>query len=350
MDKTSLTAAQIASHVDGRIEGDAQRVVTGIAPIDQSREGDVSFIAQAKYYASLHTSPAAALLVDANCPPSARHVLIRVPNPYYAFLQVANLFAPQQRPQDGIDATAVVHPTVKLGKHVAIGPHVVIEQDAQIGAGAVIGALSFIGRCAVLGEKCFLAARVHVAHHVILGKNVTIQSGSVIGSDGFGYVPVNGHFVKIPHTGTVVLEDDVEIGANCAIDRGTFGETRIGSGTKLDNLIHVAHNVQIGKNTVIAAQTGISGSAKIGNNVQIGGQVGFVGHIEIGDNTSIGAQSGISKSMPAGQTYFGTPAKEIMQAKREEASIRRLPELLKRVKALEKALGSVDASFEHNAE
>ena len=338
MEKTLLTAAQIATHVNGRLEGDGQRVVTGIAPIDQSREGDVSFIAQPKFYAALQASPAAALLVDANCPSSAHHVLIRVQNPYYAFLQVASLFAPSQRPQDGIDATAVVHPSVKLGKRIAIGPHVVIEQDAQIGDDVVISALSFIGRGAVLGEKSFLAARVHVAHQVIVGKSVIIQSGSIIGSDGFGYVQVNGNFVKIPHTGTVVLEDEVEIGANCAIDRGTFGETRIGSGTKLDNLIHVAHNVQIGKNTVIAAQTGISGSTKIGNNVQVGGQVGFVGHIEIGDNTSIGAQSGISKSVPGGQTLFGYPAKEIMQAKREEASIRRLPELFKRVKALEKVL------------
>jgi UDP-3-O-[3-hydroxymyristoyl] glucosamine N-acyltransferase len=345
LDQTSLTAAQIASHVDGRLEGDGQRLITGIAPIDQAREGDVSFIAQPKYYAALQTSPATAIIADAGCPASERHVLIRVQNPYHAFLQVASFFAPPQRPPEGIDAAAVIHPSVKLGKHVAVGPHVVIEQDAQIGDEVVIGALSFIGRGVVLGEKCFLAARVHVAHHVVLGKNVAIQSGSVIGADGFGYVPVNGRFIKIPHTGTVILEDEVEIGANCAIDRGTFGETRIGGGTKLDNLIHVAHNVQIGKNTVIAAQTGISGSTKIGHNVQIGGQVGFVGHIEIGDNASIGAQSGVSKSVPGGQTIFGYPAKEIMQAKREEASIRRLPELFKRVKALEKALMRVDTDF-----
>jgi len=341
LEKASLTAAQIAARVNGSIEGDGQRVVTGVAPIDHAREGDLSFIVQPKYYAALETSPAAAILVDANCPRSERHVLIRVENPYYAFLQVASLFAPPQRPPDGIDATAIIHPTAILGEGVAIGPYVVIEENVRIGDAAVIGALCFIGRGAALGEKCHLAARVHVAHNVVLGKNVIIQSGSVIGSDGFGYVPVHEGYVKIPHAGTVVLEDDVEIGANCAIDRGTFGETRIGSGTKLDNLIHVAHNVQIGKNTVIAAQSGISGSTKIGSNVKIAGQVGFVGHIEIGDNSSFGAQSGISKSVPAGQIYFGTPAQEIMQAKREEASIRRLPELLKRVRALEKALHTV---------
>lgn len=338
MKKASLTAAQIAEHLEGSLEGDGQREITGIAPIDHAGESDLSFIAQPKYYAALQTSPAAALIVDARCPSSSRHVLIRVQNPYHAFLQVASLFAPPQRPPDGIDATAIIHPSTEVGKRVAIGPYVVIEQDVQIGDDAVIGALSFIGRGAVLGERCFLVARVHVAHQVVLGKNVIIQSGAVIGSDGFGYVPVNDKYVKIPHTGTVVLENDVEIGANCTIDRGTFGETRIGSGTKLDNLIHIAHNVQIGRNTVIAAQTGISGSAQIGNGVKIGGQVGLVGHIEIGDNTSLGAQSGVSKSIPAGQTYFGTPAKEIMQAKREEAALRRLPQLFKRLKAVEKAL------------
>jgi UDP-3-O-[3-hydroxymyristoyl] glucosamine N-acyltransferase len=350
LEKASWTAARVAALVQGSLEGDGQRAITGVAPLDQARDGDVSFVAQAKYYAALQTSPAAVLLVDAKCPASSRQVLIRVQNPYYAFLQVANLFAPPQRPPEGVDASAVIHPSAKLGKRIAIGPHVVIEEDAEIGDEAVIGALSFVGRGAVLGERCFLSACVHIAHQVVLGKNVTVQSGSVIGSDGFGYVPVDGRHVKIPHTGIVVLEDGVEIGANCAIDRGTFGETRIGSGAKLDNLIHVAHNVQIGKNTVIAAQTGISGSTKIGNNVKIGGQVGVVDHIEIGDNTSFGAQSGVSKSLPAGQTYFGTPAKEIMQAKREEASIRRLPELYKRVKALEKALSHVDASFQHEAD
>ena len=342
MEKALLTAAHIATHVHGAVDGDSQRLITGVAPIDQARAGDISFIAQAKYYAALQTSPAAAILVDTNCPSSPRQVLIRVQNPYYAFLQVASLFAPPQRPPDGVDASAVIHPSAKLGKRIAIGPNVVIEEDAQIGDDAVIGALSFIGRGAVLGERCILSPRVLIAHQVVLGQNVMVQSGSVIGSDGFGYVPVDGRHVKIPHTGTVVLEDDVEIGANCAIDRGTFGETRIGSGTKLDNLIQVAHNVQIGKDTLIAAQTGISGSTRVGSNVKIGGQVGIVGHIEIGDNASFGAQSGVSKSMPAGQTYFGTPAKEIMQAKREEASIRRLPELYKRVKALEKALIGID--------
>jgi len=345
LNKASLTAAQVAAHVHGTLEGDGQRLIFGLAPVDQAGDGDLAFIAYAKYYPLLQTSPAAAILVDGDCPPSSRQVLIRVQNPYQAFLKAAYLFAPPQRPPEGIDASAIIHPAAKLGSRVAIGPHVVIEEDADIGNETVIGALSFVGRGAVLGEGCEIFPRVCIAHHVRLGKKVIVQSGSIIGSDGFGYVPVDGRHVKIPHTGTVVLEDEVDIGANCTIDRGTLGETRIGRGAKLDNLIHLAHNVQIGSNTLIAAQTGISGSTKIGNNVKIGGQVGFVGHVDIGDNASFGAQSGISKSMPADQTYFGTPAKEIMQAKREEASIRRLPELYKRVKALEKALGGVAANF-----
>jgi UDP-3-O-[3-hydroxymyristoyl] glucosamine N-acyltransferase len=350
LNKASQTAAQIAAHVHGVLEGEGQRLITGLAPIDQAGDGDLAFIAHAKYYPLLQTSPAAAILVDGECPPSLRQVLIRVQNPYHAFVQAAYLFAPPQRPPVGIDASAIIHPAAKLGSRVAIGPHVVIEEDADIGNEAVIGALSFVGRGASVGEGCEIFPRVCIAHHVRLDKKVIVQSGSIIGADGFGYMPANGRHVKIPHTGTVVLEDEVEIGANCTIDRGTFGETRIGSGTKLDNLIHVAHNVQIGKNTLIAAQTGISGSTKIGNNVKIGGQVGFVGHIEIGDDTSFGAQSGISKSVPAGGTYFGFPAKEIMQAKREEASIRRLPELYKRVKTLEKALGGAAANLRADAD
>jgi UDP-3-O-[3-hydroxymyristoyl] glucosamine N-acyltransferase len=176
---------------------------------------------------------------------------------------------------------------------------------------------------------------------VQIGDDVIIQAGSVIGSDGFGYVKHEGAYHKIPHLGTVVLEDGVEIGANCTIDRGTFGETRIRRGTKLDNLVHVAHNVEVGENTVMAAQTGVSGSTKIGSRVTIAGQVGFVGHIEIGDDTTFGAQAGVSKSIPAGMTVSGYPAREHQLARREEAAKRRLPELLKRVRALEKALAKI---------
>ena len=339
------TAADIAARVAGVLEGDGGCLVSGVAPIEQAVDGSLTFIAHAKYLHFLETSTAAAILVDDHCPASPRHVLIRVANPYLAFLQVAALFAPPQRPPEGVDSTAIIHPAARVGLRVAIGPFVVVEEDAEIGDEVVIGALSFVGRGAALAPQCYLAGRVYIAHGVRVGRKAIIQAGSVIGSDGFGYVPASGQYVKIPHTGTVVLEDEVEIGANCAIDRGTFGETRIGRGTKLDNLIHIAHNVQIGRNTVIAAQTGISGSTRIGNNVKIAGQVGFVGHIEVGDNTSFGAQSGISKSVPAGQTLFGYPAKDIMQAKREEAGLRRLPGLFRRMKSLEKAISRLDPNF-----
>lgn len=340
-----LTAAQIASHVQGTLEGDGQRLVTGIAPIERAQEGDITFIAQPKYIPLLEMSPAAAALVDSRCPASPRHILIRVRNPYYAFLQVARLFVPLPRPPAGIDGSAIIHPAARLGQHLAIGPHVVIEEDAVIGDGVVIGAVSFVGHGAVIGEESFLAPQVHIAHQVRLGKKVVVQSGAVIGSDGFGYVREEGRYFKIPHAGSVVLEDEVEVGANCTIDRGTFGDTVIGRGTKLDNLIHIAHNVQIGQNTVIAAQTGISGSVRIGSNVTIAGQVGFVDHIEVGDGATFGAQSGVSKSVPAGKTFFGYPAKELTQAKREEAAIRRLPLLFKRIAALEKALTRLNPDF-----
>ncbi len=340
-----LTAAEIARAVQGRVEGNAAVIITGLAPIDQALPGDLTFVAQSRYFSHLETTPAAAVLVDANCPaPSSRvnrPALIRVANPYLAFVQIARNFFQPPAPPPGVHSTAIVDRSVRLGENVAIGPYVVIEPDCEIGDAARISALCFIGRGSRLGNRTVLFPQVHVAHGVQIGNDVIIQAGSVIGSDGFGYVKHEGVYHKIPHVGTVILEDGVEIGANCGIDRATFGVTRIRQGTKLDNLVHVAHNVEIGAHTVMAAQTGISGSTKIGSRVTIAGQVGFVGHIEVGDDTTFGAQAGVTKSIPAGITVSGYPAREHQQARREEAARRRLPELLKRVRALEKALAKI---------
>jgi UDP-3-O-[3-hydroxymyristoyl] glucosamine N-acyltransferase len=335
-----LTAAEIAHATHGRVEGNVAVVITGLAPIEQARPGDLTFIAQSRYFSYLDKTPAAAILVDATCPATPPHgpVLIRVANPYFEFIRVAKDFFQPPAPAPGVHPTALVDESARLGKNVAIGSYVIIEADCEIGDDVRIGALSFIGRGTRIGSRSVIFPQVHIAHGVQIGNDVIIQAGSVVGSDGFGYVKHEGVYHKIPHIGTVILEDGVEIGANCGIDRGTFGETRIRRGTKLDNLIQVAHNVEIGEHTVIAAQSGISGSTKIGSHVTIAGQVGFVGHIEIGDNTTFGAQAGVTKSIPAGTTVSGYPAREHTQARREEAAIRRLPELLKRVRALEKAL------------
>jgi UDP-3-O-[3-hydroxymyristoyl] glucosamine N-acyltransferase len=338
-----LTAAEIARATQGEVEGNAAVVVTGFAPIDHARPGDLTFIAQSRYFSCLDKTPASVVLVDGGCPAAKPEgpVLIRVANPYFAFVQVAKDFFQPPAPAPGVHPTAIVDKSARLGENVAIGPYVIIEPECEIGGASCIGALCFIGRGARIGRRTVLFPQVHIAHGVQIGNEVIIQAGSVVGSDGFGYVKHEGAYHKIPHVGAVILEDGVEIGANCGIDRGTFGETRIRRGTKLDNLIHVAHNVVIGEHTVIAAQSGISGSTQIGSHVTIAGQVGFVGHIEIGDNTTFGAQAGVTKSIPAGLTVSGYPAKEHQQARREEAALRRLPELLKRVRALEKALAKV---------
>jgi UDP-3-O-[3-hydroxymyristoyl] glucosamine N-acyltransferase len=338
-----LTAAEIARAIQGRVEGDAAVIITGLAPIDQARPGDLTFVAQPRYLSYIGQTPAAAVLVDASCSitPANGVVLIRVANPYFAFLQIAQNFFQPPASFTGVHPTAIVGENVRLGEKVMIGPHAIIEPECEIGNEVRIGGLCYLGRSAKLGNRVVLFPQVHVAHGVQIGNDVIIQAGSVIGSDGFGYVRHEGAYHKIPHIGTVVLEDGVEIGANCTIDRSTFGETRLRRGTKLDNLVHLAHNVEVGENTVIAAQTGVSGSTKIGNRVTIAGQVGFVGHIEIGDDTTFGAQAGVTKSIPAGTTVSGYPAREHTLARKEEAARRRLPELLKRVRALEKALAKI---------
>jgi UDP-3-O-[3-hydroxymyristoyl] glucosamine N-acyltransferase len=343
MTSLRLTAAEIARTVQGRVEGDAAAIITGLAPIEQARPGELTFVAQPRYFSCLETTPAAAVLVDTACPVPPRNglTLIRVANPYLAFVQIARNFFQPPAPAPGVHPTAIIGEGVRLGENVAVGPHVVIEPDCEIGDEARIGALCFIGHGARLGRRAVLFPQVHVAHGVQIGNDVIIQAGSVIGSDGFGYVKHDGIYHKIPHVGTVILEDGVEIGANCGIDRSTFGVTRVRRGTKLDNLVHLAHNVEVGEHTVMAAQTGVSGSTKIGSRVTIAGQVGFVGHIEIGDDTTFGAQAGVTKSIPAGITVSGYPAREHQQARREEAARRRLPELLKRVRALEKALARI---------
>ncbi len=346
-DIKGVTAGEIAAYVSGDLEGDADRVITGVAAIEQAREGDLSFIAQPAYDSWLEKTAASAVLVRKDSPSGRCRCIIRVTNPYLAFVRIAReLFKLGEPAHTGIHPSAVIHPEARVEDAVSIGPMTVIDAHAQIGEGTIIGAQSYIGQNTRIGRRCQIGSAVVIEHDVEIHDEVIIQSGSVVGSDGFGYVKdEEGRYYKIPHVGRVVLEERVEIGANCTIDRGTFGETRVRQGTKLDNLIHVAHNVEIGAHTVIAAQTGISGSTKIGNNVVIAGQVGFVGHITIGDGAVFGAQSGVTKSIPPNTTVSGYPAKPHHQAKREEAALRRAPEMLKRLRRLEHRLAEIDPEF-----
>jgi len=329
---------QIADLVGGVIEGDRTVLIRRLAKIEEAGEGDLTFIANPKYEKYMETTQASAVLVRLDFPATPK-TTIRVADPYFAFMRVARWLQPEKPVERGVHPTALVGEGTRLAPDVSIGPYVVIGARCVIGARVRVGACTVIGQDVEIGEDSVLYPGVCLADGVKLHNRVVVHSGAVIGSEGFGFAKgSDGTYQRIPQMGTVVIEDDVDIGANCCIDRATLGETRIRRGVKLDNLIQVAHNVEIGEDTVIAAQTGISGSTKIGQGVVIAGQVGFVGHIEIGDHSVVGAQSGVSKSVPPRTVVFGYPAKPMAQAKREEAALRQLPQLIKRVRELEKQI------------
>jgi UDP-3-O-[3-hydroxymyristoyl] glucosamine N-acyltransferase len=337
-----MTVSEIASLLNGEVVGNGALEITRVAKIEQAGTGELTFLANPKYEKYVATTGASAVLVSRSYKGKSGDdhplTLIKVDDPYLGFLKVLKHMMPGIDPlPNGIHPSAVVSPSASVGNHVDIGAGVIIGDGAIIGNHSRIGEGSVVGKMAELGEQCILFPNVTVYHQCRIGKRVTIHSGTVIGSDGFGFAPKpDGTFEKIPQLGIVVIEDDVEIGSNCSIDRATLGETLIKRGVKLDNLIQVAHNVVIGENTVIAAQTGISGSTKIGNNVMVGGQVGFAGHLEIADRTILYAQSGVPKSITGeGNTYFGTPAKERGRALRIEAVMRSLPELAADMRSLQ---------------
>lgn len=336
------TLAEIAEKIGGKVSGDSRIEIGGIAQIDEAKNGELTFLANPKYKAELDKTKASAAIIDQKVDVTPAIPYILVMDAYYGFLQAFTLFNPQEKLlRSGVHPTAVVHESAQIGENVAISGNV------YIGAKAVIGNRTRIfPNCVVLdkteiGDDCVLYPSVTIRENCCIGNKVIIHNGAVIGSDGFGFAPHEGKYHKIPQVGKVIIEDDVEIGANTTIDRGTLGETIIKKGVKLDNLVHIAHNCVIGENTVVAAQTGISGSTTIGKNVVIAGQVGLVGHITIGDGVQIGAQSGVSKSIPEGEIYFGYPARPIMKTKRIESIINNLPDLMKRIKGLEKTIAEL---------
>jgi len=343
MTESRLNVKKIAKLVNGEIEGDSTIVITSLNKIEDAEAGQLSFISNPKYAKYLETTRASAILVSKDFP-KTKKTIIRTENPYFAFLKLLNVFHPSVSTlAPGIHPTAVIEESAQISENAAIGALVFIGKDSRLGDNVCIYPGVVISDNVEIGDNTTIYPNSTLRERVKIGKRVIIHNGTVVGSDGFGFAREGQIYHKIPQVGTVVIEDDVEIGSNCSIDRATMGETRIKRGAKLDNLIQIAHNVVVGENTVIAAQTGISGSTKIGNNVIIGGQVGFVGHIEVGDNTSIGAQSGVSKSLPPNAVYFGYPARPIMQAKREEAVIRKLPELMKKITELERLLKDKEA-------
>lgn len=342
-----MKVKDIASLLHGSIVGDAEIEIARVAKIEEAAAGDITFLANPKYEKYLGSTRASAVIVSRDLDEKKlngkrRHIaFVKVDDPYLSFLQLLQTLQP---PVDlafsGVHATAVVAPSAVLSQGVAIGAHVTVGERVRVGRDSKIAHGTVVGDDVVLGSDVRIYPNVTIREQCRIGDRVIIHSGAVIGSDGFGFAPrKDGTYEKIPQVGIVVIEEDVEIGANCTIDRATLGETLIKRGAKLDNLVHVAHNVVIGENTAIAAQTGIAGSAKIGKNVMMGGQVGLVGHIEVADNVKIIAQSGVSKSLTKpGATYFGSPAKEHRAAFRIEAALRQLPELLVEIKRLRERL------------
>ena len=304
-----LTARDVADLVQGQLTGNPGELVSGVAGIRDARPGDISFVANPKYLASLATSKASVVLVAKDCPEQPHRTLIRVDNPSVAFSKIVQQIVPPPVTfAPGIHPTAVVAPSAKLGTGVSIQPNAVIEDGSIIGDRSVIGAGGYVGVGSQVGSDCLLYARVVIRERTRVGDRVILHPGVVLGADGFGFENIRGERQKIPQVGTVEIGDDVEIGANSCVDRGRFGTTCVGRGTKIDNLVQIGHNCVIGDHCVICAGTGIAGSVIVGNYVTMAGQVGVVGHLTIGDRAVIGAQSGVAHDVPAGAVVVGTPA------------------------------------------
>jgi UDP-3-O-[3-hydroxymyristoyl] glucosamine N-acyltransferase len=323
----------------GELHGDPERKISGAASLVEAAADEIAFYSDPRYGSLLRKTRAAAVFVSLNFSDTISAAQIRVANPSKAFEQVVLKFAPNPISfAAGIHSSAIVDPSVKLGNRVSIQPHAVIEAAVRIGDDTVVGAGCYIGHESVIGASCVIYPNATIRERTRIGARVIIHSGAVIGADGFGFEFVEKRHEKIPQLGIVQIDDDVEIGANTTIDRARFGRTWIQEGVKIDNLVQVAHNVVIGRHSIIAAQTGISGSTRVGEYVTMAGQVGIVGHVTIGDGTVLAAQSGVSKDVPGG-VWFGYPAAPLPEAKRQVAWVRRLGKLFDRVKAIEKKLG-----------
>ncbi len=337
-----MKLAEIAERIGGKLKGKGDIEIEGVAGLQEAKAGQISFLASPKYKQFLESTQAAAVILPLADENNLKIPSILHPNPYYAFARAVKLFYPEKRKYPaGVHPTAVIGKQVKLGQNVYVGPYCVIEDQVKINDNCTIQAGSFLGQKSQLAEEVYLYPRVTIYHDCVIGQSVIIHSGAVIGSDGFGFAFDQGKYHKIPQIGKVVIEDEVEIGANCTIDRAALGTTRIGRGTKIDNLVHIGHSVEIGENSILVAQVGIGGSTKIGRQVTLAGQAGLVGHIDIGDFVTVGAQGGVTKSIPAHTTVSGYPAREHRKAKRIEACLSNLPGYVERIKELEKEIAKL---------
>jgi UDP-3-O-[3-hydroxymyristoyl] glucosamine N-acyltransferase len=331
------TIADIAKLLGGEVLGEASLVLKGFAPADRAQPGDLTFAENENYFARAEQSAASAIIIDGPGTAS-RKTLIRVPNARVAFAKVLPLFYPEQAFAAGIHPTAIVPASARIDPTAHVGPYCILGEKVRIGPRSVLQGLIYVGADCLVGEDVTIFPNVTLYPRTEVGNRVRIHSGTVVGSDGFGYVLDNGIHRKVPQIGNVIICDDVELGANVTVDRGALGPTIIGKGTKIDNLVQIAHNVTIGEHCIIVSQVGVSGSTKLGNYVILGGQVGLAGHLKIGNRVSVAAQSGVMHNIPDGETWIWTPAQPDRQAKRQMIALQQLPELFRRVKALEKQL------------
>jgi UDP-3-O-[3-hydroxymyristoyl] glucosamine N-acyltransferase len=337
-----FTAAQIAGFLNGTIEGNPEVKVNNLSKIDDAEPGTLTFLANPRYTPYVYTTKASVIVVNADFSATqpVAGTLIRVADAYSSFATLMEMFAGANHGFTGISAQTKIDPSAVIGDNGAVGDFTFIGKNVIIGKNAIIHPQVFIGSNVTIGDNCRIYPGVKIYHDCVIGSNCTLHAGVVIGSDGFGFAPMAGNdYKKIPQLGNVILGDFVEIGSNTTIDRATLGSTIIRKGVKLDNLIQVGHNAEIGENTVIAAQTGISGSTKIGRNCMIGGQVGIVGHITIADDVKIGAGSGVEASITTpGAIMLGAPAIEIHKARRNFIHWRKLDEIVRKVYSIEKQL------------
>jgi UDP-3-O-[3-hydroxymyristoyl] glucosamine N-acyltransferase len=333
------TATEVAKYLQGEVLGDGSTVLKNFAPVDRAQPGDLTFAENEAFFARAEQSAASAIITDGRFS-STQKILIRVPNARIAFARALVLFFPEMKPAPGIHPSAVVALNAQVAPSAHIGPHCVVGERVSIGAGTVLQGGNFVGDDSKLGDDVNLFPNVTLYPGTEIGHHVRIHAGTVIGSDGFGYVQDGGIHRKVPQIGSVLIGDDVEIGANVTIDRGALGPTIIGKGTKIDNLVQIAHNVEIGEHCLLISQVGIAGSSKLGNYVVLAGQAGVAGHLKIGDKAIISGQSGVMVDVPEGGKWLGSPAQPDKEMKRQFIAVRHLPDLLKRVAELEKRLGA----------
>ena len=344
MNGTAIALSKLAALVNGKHEGD-EVTITGVNTVYEARDGEISFIDKEQLLPVGERSAASALIVSSKVRTAAKPLIV-TEDPRLAFSKVLEIFAPERRIHPGVHPTAVLGSNCKIGENVSIGAHAFLGDNTAIEDNTVIHPLAYVGHEVIVGPDCEIHPQVYIGDRVIMGSRCTIHAGAVIGSDGFGYLQQPSGHRKIPQIGTVILENDVEIGANSTVDRATISATIIGAGTKLDDNVHVAHNCIIGKNCLFAGLVGIAGSTQIGDNVVLGGQVGVNDHIKVGSNIVIGAKSGIISDLDDEGVYSGFPVTDHRHQMRLVASTRRLPELLKQVRELEQRISELEQNMD----